>query len=45
MEKSNKLLSELNPAFKEKQEVDVRFTNIEKSIDEMKEMFNKFLNT
>ena len=45
LQKSNKLLSELNPAFKEKQEVDVRFTNIEKSIDEMKEMFNKFLNT
>lgn len=45
LDKSNKLLSELNPAFKEKQEVDSRFANIENSINEMKEMFNKFLNT
>ena len=44
LDKSNKLLSELNPAFKEKQEVDSRFANIENSINEMKEMFNKFLN-
>ena len=43
--KADQLLSELNPVYKEKQETDQRFTNIENSISEMKDMFSKFLNT
>lgn len=43
--KADQLLSELNPVYKEKQETDQRFANIENSISEMKDMFSKFLNT
>lgn len=40
LEKANELLSELNPVFKEKKETDVRFSKIEESIQEIKEMFS-----
>lgn len=43
VEKSTKLLTELNPAFKEKQENEQRLTKIESSIAEMKEMFAGFM--
>jgi len=45
LDKANDLLAELNPTFKEKKETDLRFSKIEKSICEMKDMFSKFLNT
>lgn len=45
LEKANGLLSELNPVYKEKKETDLRFTKIENSISEMKDMFTNFLNT
>lgn len=38
LEKSKKLLAELNPLLKEKQENEKRFTNIENSISEMSQM-------
>ncbi len=50
VEKSELLLAELNPAFKEKQESDRRFSDIEEAVagvkgtvTELKEMFKKFL--
>lgn len=43
LEKSNELLSELNPIFKEKKETDMRFSKIEESVREMKDMFSEFL--
>ena len=45
LEKANALLSELNPVYKEKKETDLRFSKIENSISEMKDMFANFLNT
>ena len=45
LEKANILLSELNPVYKEKKETDLRFSKIENSISEMKDMFANFLNT
>nr|DAN22435.1 MAG TPA_asm: hypothetical protein [Bacteriophage sp.] len=45
LEKANTLLSELNPVYKEKKETDLRFSKIENSISEMKDMFANFLNT
>lgn len=45
LEKANILLSELNPVYKEKKETDLRFSKIENSIGEMKDMFANFLNT
>ena len=45
LEKANVLLSELNPVYKEKKETDLRFSKIENSISEMKDMFANFLNT
>lgn len=45
LEKANSLLSELNPVYKEKKEVDLRFNKIENSISEMKDMFINFINT
>nr|DAT75584.1 MAG TPA: hypothetical protein [Crassvirales sp.] len=39
------MLSELNPVYKEKKETDLRFSKIENSISEMKDMFANFLNT
>lgn len=43
LEKSTALLSELNPAFKQQQEYDTRFKNIEGSVDELKEMMKNFI--
>lgn len=43
LEKSTKLLSELNPAYKEKQEADMRFSSLESQIGEIKEMFANFV--
>ena len=45
LDKANTLLSELNPIYKEKKETDLRFSKIENSISEMKDMFANFLNT
>ena len=45
LDKANTLLSELNPVYKEKKETDLRFSKIENSISEMKDMFANFLNT
>ena len=45
LDKANTLLSELNPIYKEKKETDLRFSKIENSINEMKDMFANFLNT
>lgn len=45
LEKANTLLSDLNPIYREKKETDLRFSKIESSIGELKEMFSKFLNT
>lgn len=45
LEKANTLLSDLNPVYREKKETDLRFSKIESSIGELKEMFSKFLNT
>lgn len=45
LDKANGLLAELNPVFKEKKETDLRFSKIEKSICEMKDMFSKFLSS
>lgn len=44
LEKANDLLIDLNPAFKEKKETDMRFSKIEESVNELKDMFSKFLN-
>ena len=43
LEKSTKLLSELNPVYKEKQEADMRFSSLESQIGEIKEMFANFV--
>lgn len=43
LEKSTSLLSELNPAFKQQQEYDIRFKNIEGSVDELKDMMRNFI--
>lgn len=45
LDKANTLLSELNPVYKEKKETDLRFSKIENSISDMKDMFANFLNT
>ena len=45
LDKANTLLSDLNPIYKEKKETDLRFTKIENSISEMKDMFTNFINT
>ena len=45
LEKATTLLADLNPVFKEKKETDLRFSKIESSISEMKDMFTKFINT
>ena len=45
LDKANILLSDLNPIYKEKKETDLRFTKIENSISEMKDMFTNFINT
>lgn len=43
VEKSSTLLTELNPVFKEKQENERRLTNMEKSIEELKNLFTGFM--
>lgn len=43
VEKSTSLLTELNPAFKEKQENEQRMTKMENSIEELKNMFAGFM--
>lgn len=45
LEKANVLLADLNPVYKEKKETDLRFSKIETSISEMKDLFTKFINT
>ena len=45
LDKANTLLSDLNPVYKEKKETDLRFTKIENSTSEMKDMFTNFINT
>ena len=44
VEKSTKLLAELNPAFREKQEYEQRLSKMENSIGELKEMLTGFMN-
>lgn len=44
LEKSTKLLAELNPAFREKQEYEQRLSKMENSIGELKEMLSGFMN-
>lgn len=44
VEKSTKLLAELNPAFREKQEYEQRLSKMENSIGELKEMLSGFMN-
>lgn len=43
-EKTSSLLIELNPVYKEKQEYENRFNKMEKSIEELKDMFAGFMN-
>lgn len=43
LEKSTSLLSELNPAFKQQQEYDARFKNLEGSVGELKDMMKNFI--
>ena len=42
--KSNDLLAELNPAFKEKQETEKRFAAMENSVMELKQIMQDFIN-
>lgn len=42
-EKATALLSELNPAFKEKKEIDERFGKLENSISDLKNMMTTFM--
>ena len=43
LEKSTSLLSELNPAFRQRQEYDTRFKNLEGSVGELKDMMKNFI--
>lgn len=43
LDKSSSLLAELNPAFKEKQETEQRFSNIENNMQELKDMMTNLL--
>lgn len=42
--KSSTLLSDLNPQFKEKQETEKRFANIESSVNKIEELVTNFIN-
>lgn len=42
-DKSKALLAEINPAFKQQQEYDTRFKNLEGSVDELKDLMKNFL--
>ena len=43
LEKSKSLLAEINPSFKQQQEYDTRFKNLEGSVDELKDMMKNFI--
>lgn len=43
LEKSTSLLSELNPTFRQQQEYDTRFKNLEGSVDELKDIMKNFI--
>lgn len=43
LEKSVSLLSEINPTFRQRQEYDARFKNLEGSVDELKDMMKNFI--
>lgn len=45
LEKSTTLLAELNPTFREKQETEQRFSKIESSMGELKDMLSRLLNS
>ena len=45
LEKSTTLLAELNPTFREKQETEQRFSKIEVSMGELKDMLSRLLNS
>lgn len=42
-EKSTALLAEINPEFKQQQEYDARFKNLEGSVDELKDLMKNFI--
>ena len=44
LDKTQSLLAELNPAYKEKKETDERFNRIEGDVSEMKSMVRDLLN-
>lgn len=44
LDKSSKLLAELSPEYRAKKETEERFTKIEGSVSEMKNMLEKFIN-
>lgn len=43
LNKSVELLSQINPTFKQQQENDTRFKNLETSVDELKDMMKSFI--
>lgn len=45
VEKCNKILSEFNPVFKEKKETEQRFSQLETSVGDIKEMLSNLMNT
>lgn len=45
LEKSTMLLAELNPTYREKQETEQRFSKIEASMGELKDMLSRLLNS
>ena len=45
LEKSTTLLAELNPTYREKQETEQRFSKIEASMGELKDMLSRLLNS
>lgn len=45
LEKSTTLLTELNPTYREKQETEQRFSKIEASMGELKDMLSRLLNS
>ena len=45
VEKSTGLLAELNPAFREKQETEQRFSKIESSMNEVKQMLSRLISS
>lgn len=45
VDKCNTILSEFNPAFKEKKETEKRFANLENSVGDIKTMLSNIMNT